>query len=63
MKQIYNAMKILMEINQKLFDICLQNYLKQKDFELEKQREKEIQWENIERAARIRSDENNSAFA
>lgn len=52
-----------MEINQKLFDICLQNYLKQKDFELEKQREKEMQWENIERAARIRSDENNSAFA
>ncbi|KAK6023991.1 protein phosphatase 2A regulatory B subunit [Ostertagia ostertagi] len=49
---IYNALKLLMEINQKLFDECSQNYAKERSLEKIRQEEKERKWEIIEQCAR-----------
>ncbi|KAK6754274.1 hypothetical protein RB195_013337 [Necator americanus] len=49
---IYNALKLLMEINQKLFDECSQNYAKERSMEKIRQEEKERKWELIEQTAR-----------
>ncbi|VDP13876.1 unnamed protein product, partial [Soboliphyme baturini] len=48
---IYNALKLLMEINQKLFDECSQQYNKQIEAEKEKLKEKEVNWQKIEQKA------------
>ncbi|KAF8384686.1 pptr-2 [Pristionchus pacificus] len=49
---IYNALKLSMEINQKLFDECSQNYAKERERERDKQLSKEKVWEKIETNAR-----------
>ncbi|WKY08817.1 hypothetical protein Q1695_001753 [Nippostrongylus brasiliensis] len=49
---IYNALKLLMEINQKLFDECSQNYTKERSLEKIRQEEKERKWDMIEESAR-----------
>ncbi|VDM53307.1 unnamed protein product [Angiostrongylus costaricensis] len=49
---IYNALKLLMEINQKLFDECSQNYAKERSMEKVRQEEKERMWQLIEQIAR-----------
>ncbi|KAE9414725.1 hypothetical protein Angca_002786 [Angiostrongylus cantonensis] len=48
---IYNALKLLMEINQKLFDECSQNYAKERSLEKVRQEEKERMWQLIEQIA------------
>lgn len=40
-----------MEEDQKLFDICTQNYNKQREAEQEKQLIKQKQWETLEKVA------------
>ncbi|XP_032225739.2 serine/threonine-protein phosphatase 2A 56 kDa regulatory subunit gamma isoform [Nematostella vectensis] len=49
---IYNALKLFMEMNQKLFDECTQQYKAEKLKEKEKQRERENAWERISDLAR-----------
>ncbi|KHJ91587.1 protein phosphatase 2A regulatory B subunit [Oesophagostomum dentatum] len=49
---IYNALKLLMEINQKLFDECSQNYAKERSMEKTRQEEKERKWALIEETAK-----------
>ncbi|GMT11781.1 hypothetical protein PFISCL1PPCAC_3078 [Pristionchus fissidentatus] len=49
---IYNALKLSMEINQKLFDECSQNYAKERERERDKQLKKEQMWEKIETNAK-----------
>ena len=48
---IYNALKLFMEEDQKLFDLCVQNYNKQKEVEEKKQEEKQKQWDELEKVA------------
>lgn len=48
---IYNALKLFMEEDQKLFDLCVQNYNKQKEMEQQKQEDKQKQWAELEKAA------------
>lgn len=48
---IYNALKLFMEEDQRLFDVCTQNYNKQKEIEEEKLAEKKKKWETLERVA------------
>lgn len=50
---IYNALKMFMEMNQKLFDECSQAYQKDRVQEKTVNEEKERIWENIERQARV----------
>lgn len=40
-----------MEEDQKLFDLCVQNYHKQKDMEQEKEEEKQKKWDELQKAA------------
>jgi serine/threonine-protein phosphatase 2A regulatory subunit B' len=49
---IYNALKLFMEENQKLFDTCTQNYNKQREQEKKHQHEKQRIWEALEKQAR-----------
>jgi serine/threonine-protein phosphatase 2A regulatory subunit B' len=49
---IYNALKLFMEENQKLFDTCTQNYNKQREQEKKHQHEKQRKWEALEKQAR-----------
>lgn len=49
---IYNALKLSMEINQKLFDECSQSYAKERERERDKQLSKEAVWERIETSAK-----------
>ncbi|GMR59766.1 hypothetical protein PMAYCL1PPCAC_29961, partial [Pristionchus mayeri] len=49
---IYNALKLSMEINQKLFDECSQNYAKERESERINQAAKEKVWEKIEAHAK-----------
>ncbi|CAJ0582387.1 unnamed protein product, partial [Mesorhabditis spiculigera] len=49
---IYNALKSLMELNQRQFDECTRNYQKLRDTEKESRIQKEELWEKIEIAAR-----------
>lgn len=48
---MYNALKLLMEEDQKLFDSCTQNFMKQLELEDEKQRERKQRWDAIEEKA------------
>uniref|UniRef100_A0A915D180 Protein phosphatase 2A regulatory B subunit n=1 Tax=Ditylenchus dipsaci TaxID=166011 RepID=A0A915D180_9BILA len=43
--------ELFMEEDQKLFDICTQNYNKQREQEQERQMEKDRKWENLEKVA------------
>ncbi|XP_069951006.1 serine/threonine-protein phosphatase 2A 56 kDa regulatory subunit gamma isoform isoform X2 [Cherax quadricarinatus] len=45
---IYNALKLFMEMNQKLFDECTQQYKAERQKEKEKMREREEAWQHIE---------------
>eukprot|EP00794_Sanderia_malayensis_P019980 gene19980-21938_t len=48
---IYNALKLFMEMNQKLFDECAKKYKEEKLMEKERLRERETAWEKIENLA------------
>lgn len=48
---IYNALKLLMEINQKLFDECTQNYKQQRALEKQSLSKRENMWTKIEELA------------
>lgn len=48
---IYNALKLFMEINQRLFDECSQNFNREREEETQKLKEKLLKWEYIERKA------------
>uniref|UniRef100_A0A8R1XN68 Serine/threonine protein phosphatase 2A regulatory subunit n=2 Tax=Onchocerca TaxID=6281 RepID=A0A8R1XN68_ONCVO len=49
---IYNALKLFMEINQRLFDECSQNFNREREDENAKLKEKLSKWEIIEKKAR-----------
>ncbi|CAI5453136.1 unnamed protein product [Caenorhabditis angaria] len=49
---IYNALKMFMEMNQKLFDECSQNYNKERSNEKQQLEEKERCWTKIEDSAK-----------
>jgi len=49
---VYNAIKLLMEEDHKLFDVCMQNYNKRIEQSTEKHEENNKKWEGIEHAAR-----------
>ncbi|RNA06479.1 serine threonine- phosphatase 2A 56 kDa regulatory subunit delta isoform isoform X5, partial [Brachionus plicatilis] len=49
---IYNALKLFMEMNQKLFDECSQKYKAERQKEKEKVRERDELWSRIENVAR-----------
>jgi serine/threonine-protein phosphatase 2A regulatory subunit B' len=48
---IYNALKLFMEINQKLFDECTQNYKKERMKERDSLSKRESMWTKIEEIA------------
>lgn len=48
---IYNALKLLMEINQKLFDECTQSYKQQRALEKQSLSKRENMWTKIEELA------------
>uniref|UniRef100_A0A914V8Q5 Serine/threonine protein phosphatase 2A regulatory subunit n=2 Tax=Plectus sambesii TaxID=2011161 RepID=A0A914V8Q5_9BILA len=50
---IYNALKLFMEIDQKLFDECTQNYNRERELEKERLKEKEAKWLLLERKAHL----------
>ena len=49
---IYNALKLFMEMNQKLFDDCSQKYKAERQKEKEKMKEREDFWYKIESCAK-----------
>lgn len=49
---IYNALKLFMEMNQKLFDECSQKYKAERQREKEKLRERDELWNKIENVAK-----------
>ncbi len=49
---IYNALKLFMEMNHKLFDECSQKYKVEKQKEKDKLRERDSAWMKIESKAR-----------
>lgn len=49
---IYNALKLFMEINQKLFDECTHEYNRQKELEKKKLEERQKQWQQMEKTAK-----------
>lgn len=49
---IYNALKLFMEMNQKLFDECSQKYKQEKQREKDKLKEREEAWMKIDELAR-----------
>lgn len=49
---IYNALKLFMEMNQKLFDNCAQQYKNEQLKAREKQRQRELVWMKIQNIAR-----------
>ncbi|CAF1080545.1 unnamed protein product [Brachionus calyciflorus] len=49
---IYNALKLFMELNQKLFDECSQKYKAERQKEKEKMRERDDLWSKIENMAK-----------
>ncbi|XP_055332200.1 serine/threonine-protein phosphatase 2A 56 kDa regulatory subunit gamma isoform-like isoform X2 [Paramacrobiotus metropolitanus] len=55
---IYNALKLFMEMNQKLFDDCFKQYKIAKAMERERMRERKVAWTKIHRKASC-----NPAFA
>lgn len=48
---VYNALKLFMEMNQKLFDDCVQNYRQERHNEKLRIREREDAWNRIESLA------------
>ncbi|XP_013785218.1 serine/threonine-protein phosphatase 2A 56 kDa regulatory subunit gamma isoform-like isoform X1 [Limulus polyphemus] len=48
---IYNALKLFMEINQKLFDECVQNYKQERQNEKHRNKDREEAWAKIETLA------------
>ncbi|XP_077530856.1 serine/threonine-protein phosphatase 2A 56 kDa regulatory subunit gamma isoform-like isoform X2 [Haemaphysalis longicornis] len=48
---VYNALKLLMEMNQKLFDDCVQNYRQERHIEKLRMRERQDAWSRIESLA------------
>ena len=53
---IYNALKLFMEMNQKLFDECTQQYKSEQKKEKEKQRLRLEAWERMEALAKLNPD-------
>ncbi len=49
---IYNALKLFMEMNQKLFDECTQQYKLEQKKEKEKQKQRLENWDKLERLAK-----------
>ena len=49
---IYNALKLFMEMNQKLFDECSQKYKAERQKEKEKMKEREEFWTKLESCAK-----------
>ena len=49
---IYNALKLFMEMNQKLFDECSQKYKAERQKEKEKMKEREEFWTKLESYAK-----------
>lgn len=49
---IYNALKLFMEMNQRLFDECTKNYRQEKQLEREKLSQREELWQQVESLAR-----------
>ncbi|KAK7868246.1 hypothetical protein R5R35_000645 [Gryllus longicercus] len=45
---IYNALKLFMEMNQKLFDECTQQYKQERQKEKERQRDRDEAWSQVE---------------
>ncbi len=52
---IYNALKLFMEMNQKLFDECTQQYKLEQKKEKEKQKQRIDNWEKMEQLAKENS--------
>ncbi|XP_075261597.1 serine/threonine-protein phosphatase 2A 56 kDa regulatory subunit gamma isoform-like isoform X2 [Convolutriloba macropyga] len=50
---IYNGLKLFMEMNQKLFDDCVQQYKAERQKEREQLRKRDLAWTEIARAARL----------
>ncbi|XP_048486299.1 serine/threonine-protein phosphatase 2A 56 kDa regulatory subunit gamma isoform isoform X2 [Plutella xylostella] len=48
---VYNALKVFMEMNQKLFDECTQQYKQEKHKERERQHQREELWRRLEQQA------------
>ncbi|XP_075145893.1 protein phosphatase regulatory B subunit well-rounded isoform X3 [Haematobia irritans] len=53
---IYNALKLFMEMNQRLFDECSKNYRQEKQMEREKMSQREGLWQQVETMARSNPD-------
>ncbi|KAM7362890.1 uncharacterized protein ACRADG_000013 [Cochliomyia hominivorax] len=53
---IYNALKLFMEMNQRLFDECSKNYRQEKQLEREKYAQREGLWQQVENMARTNPD-------
>lgn len=58
---IYNALKLFMEMNQRLFDECTQQYKVEQKKEKEKARKREEAWEKLDSLARANPDIHNLA--
>ena len=56
---IYNALKLFMEMNQKLFDDCTQKYKIEQKKEREKNRQRIEAWQKLENLARNNPDIDN----
>ncbi|KAI5632923.1 protein phosphatase 2A regulatory B subunit (B56 family) domain-containing protein [Phthorimaea operculella] len=50
---VYNALKLFMEMNQKLFDECTQQYKQEKQKERERLQQREEIWQRIEEKASV----------
>ncbi|XP_037806431.1 serine/threonine-protein phosphatase 2A 56 kDa regulatory subunit gamma isoform isoform X5 [Lucilia sericata] len=53
---IYNALKLFMEMNQRLFDECSKNYRQEKQLEREKFAQREGLWQQVENMAKTNPD-------
>uniref|UniRef100_A0A1I8NX19 Serine/threonine protein phosphatase 2A regulatory subunit n=1 Tax=Stomoxys calcitrans TaxID=35570 RepID=A0A1I8NX19_STOCA len=53
---IYNALKLFMEMNQRLFDECSKNYRQEKQMEREKLSQREGLWQQVETMAKSNPD-------
>ncbi|KAL9873315.1 protein phosphatase regulatory B subunit well-rounded isoform 2-T5 [Glossina fuscipes fuscipes] len=53
---IYNALKLFMEMNQRLFDECSKNYRQEKQMERDKTSQREELWQQVEHMAKNNPD-------
>ncbi|XP_055294805.1 serine/threonine-protein phosphatase 2A 56 kDa regulatory subunit delta isoform isoform X2 [Sitodiplosis mosellana] len=53
---IYNALKLFMEMNQKLFDECNTNFKQEREMENEKLSQREVVWQQVENLAKNKND-------